>query len=306
MEPKIAVQIQFDADSSAMLRSAAKAGFPAVSIGFGSFEGFVFDDWREKIVRLKEELASLGLLCVMTHAPYYDLRVSAEYVTPAIDLSIARCLEATALLGAEIMAMHPRGYYSAGSRYEGEKSGLNLAGLTPEIPAACFSCGVEDLARSVETNIAYWKPLAARARELGCLIGVENLPVWPGWGMTFCSNDPGAQIAIIDGLGEGACGVWDFGHANLANGDDPGPLRRLGRRVRGLHVHDNKGASDDHAIPFEGTIDWPAQMKELRAAGFEGYVMLELAYTYGGHIEAFLARAYRAAIRLDKLLRNGA
>ena len=206
------------------------------------------------------------------------------------------------MLGAEIMAMHPRGYYSSGARYEGDKSGLNLAGLMPEIPAACFSLGDEDLQRSVEFNIAYWRPLARRARELGCLIGVENLPVWPGWKMTFCSNDPDAQIAIIDGLGEGACGVWDFGHARLTNGDDVGPLRKLGGRVRGLHVHDNKGVSDDHAIPFEGTTDWPAEMEALRAAGYDGYIMLELAYTCDGHIADFLARAYSAAVRLDGLL----
>ena len=304
MKRKIAVQIQFDNDCITMLRAAAEAGFGAVSMGFGSYEGFVRDDWREKIAALKDTLAELGLDCVMTHAPYYDLRISADITLPRIDLSVSRCLGATAMLGAEIMAMHPRGCYVSGTRYEGSVQSWNLGGLMHENPGGCFSNGVEDLERSVRLNVDYWKPLCEKAAMLGCKVGVENLPRWPNWDMTFCSHDPDAQIRIIDGLGGGACGVWDFGHAYLTNKRDVEPLRRLGSRIRGLHVHDNKGVNDDHLIPFDGTMDWGAQMAALKETGFDGTIMLELAYTCDEHVGAFLARAYEAAVRLDGMLRS--
>ena len=304
MGEKIAVQIQFDGDCETMLRAAAEAGFGHVSIGFGSYEGFVREDWREKIAALGENLCSLGLGCVMTHAPYYDLRISAEVTFPAVDLSVSRCLEATAMLGARIMAMHPRGCYVSGTRYEGSVKGWNLCGLMPDQPGGCFSDGREDPGRSVSLNIAYWKPFCEKAARLGCAVGVENLPRWPNWDMTFCSNDPDAQTAIIDGLGEGAAGVWDFGHAYLTNGGDTGPLKKLGSRIKGLHVHDNGGVNDDHLIPFDGTIDWREQMSALRAAGFDGFLTLELAYVCGEKIGSFLARAHSAAVRLDGMLRG--
>ncbi len=304
MGRRTAVQIQFDKDCSAMLKAAAEAGFEHVSIGFGSYEGFVREGWQERIAALRDEIAVLGLTCVMTHAPYYDLRISADVTIPAIDLSVSRCIEATAMLGAEIMAIHPRGCYVSGSPYEGSVKGFNLSGLMTDRPGGCFSDGIEELSRSVELNVSYWKPFCERAAELGVLVGVENLPRWPNWNMTFCSNDPGAHAEIIDCLGEGACGVWDFGHAYLTNQGDVGPLKRLGSRIKGLHVHDNKGVDDNHFIPFDGSMNWQEQMGALKETGFDGYITLELAYTCDKDIGGFLSHAHSAAVRLDEILRS--
>ena len=57
MDRKVAVQVQFDKDCSAVLEAAAKAGFRYISIGFGSYEGFADDGWEEKMRQLKEELS---------------------------------------------------------------------------------------------------------------------------------------------------------------------------------------------------------------------------------------------------------
>ncbi|MCR5264658.1 MAG: hypothetical protein K6D94_12345, partial [Clostridiales bacterium] len=104
MDKKTAVQVRFDGRLDDTLRAVAQAGFRYVSIGFGSYEGFARGDRKEEIAALAETLADLGLTCVMTHSPYYDLRISAEVTYPKIDISVARCLEASAMLGAPIMA----------------------------------------------------------------------------------------------------------------------------------------------------------------------------------------------------------
>ena len=304
MDRKIAVQIQFDKDCDKMLKTAAETGFRYVSIGFGSYEGFTDDGWKEKISELRKALAGYGLSCVMTHSPYYDLRISAEATYKDIDISICRCLEATAMLGAGIMAMHPRGFYASGARDTGDKKTYNLRRLMPDEIQGGFSCGVEDPDRSFEYNLIYWKPLCERAKELGCLVGAENLPVFPGWSMTFFSTDPDSQIKLIDSLGDGACGVWDFGHAYLTNKGDVSSMKKLGSRIKGLHVHDNDLTSDQHLIPFRGTMDWKDQIEALKTTGFDGFITLELAYACDENINGFLSGAYEAACRLDDMLRG--
>ena len=36
------------------------------------------------------------------------------------------------------------------------------------------------------------------------------------------------------------------------------------------HVHDNRGRTDDHLVPFEGTIDWPAALTAIQKVGYDG------------------------------------
>ena len=43
------------------------------------------------------------------------------------------------------------------------------------------------------------------------------------------------------------------------------------------HVHDNRGRADDHLVPFEGTIDWPAALTAVQKVGYDGALMFELA-----------------------------
>ena len=37
------------------------------------------------------------------------------------------------------------------------------------------------------------------------------------------------------------------------------------------HVHDNRGRTDDHLVPFEGTIDWPAALTAVQKVGYDGH-----------------------------------
>ena len=53
----------------------------------------------------------------------------------------------------------------------------------------------------------------------------------------------------------GVC--FDFGHAQLA-GDLLDAIETLSGHVVTTHVHDNRGRTDDHLLPFEGRIDWDA------------------------------------------------
>ena len=45
------------------------------------------------------------------------------------------------------------------------------------------------------------------------------------------------------------------------------------------HLHDNRGKTDDHLTPGEGTIDWPATLMSLQKIGYDGTWMFEVANT---------------------------
>jgi sugar phosphate isomerase/epimerase len=94
----------------------------------------------------------------------------------------------------------------------------------------------------------------------------------------------------------GVC--FDFGHAQLA-GDLLDAIETLSGHVVTTHVHDNRGRTDDHLLPFEGRIDWDAGLMALQKIGYEGVLMFELAAT--AEPRAALERAQRARERLERL-----
>jgi sugar phosphate isomerase/epimerase len=66
------------------------------------------------------------------------------------------------------------------------------------------------------------------------------------------------------------------------------------------HVHDNAGRTDDHLVPFDGTIDWPAAMTALQKIGYDDTLMFEIAAH--GPAKPTLQKAQRARQRIERLL----
>lgn len=292
MGKKVALQIQHDQNWQKMLEISAANGFQYVSMGFGSSKCFHQEDWGEEITKIKSALDTLGLRCVMTHAPYYDLRISANFLDDAMETALLRCVKATSMLGGEIMAIHPRGYYRDDDPVP--ENGFYNNGK--EIPEESFRYNVQNLA-----------PLVEEAVRCGCRIGVENLPVFPGWAMTFCSNFPDIHKRLIDALDPaGVCGVWDFGHSYLANADSAGVLASFGNRICGTHVHDNDRTGDSHLTPLTGTIDWQAEMAALAGNGYSGYLTMELVYEHlyedPTALNLFVRTAYENCCKLDDMM----
>ena len=81
----------------------------------------------------------------------------------------------------------------------------------------------------------------------------------------------------------------DSGHTNLGvNGgflSVPDFIRYFGSRIKMLHLHDNNGFSDQHLIPAQGNIDWPAVFDALDEIGYDGYYNYELAPKYGDSLK---------------------
>ena len=134
--------------------------------------------------------------------------------------------------------------------------------------------------------------IAQAAADRGLRLALEVMP-----------NDlstPDSLSGFLDELEMPAAGVClDFGHAHLMGGA-PEAAEALSGEIITTHVHDNKGTLDNHLVPFEGTIDWPATLTAMWKIGYEGPLIFEVADH--GDAAGVLARTVGARDRLQGIL----
>lgn len=237
-----------------------------------------FDYHRDAAVaELQGWLAESGLTLDAVHAPVAepaggsrrDTPISLANADPALrDHAVeetTRALEIARRLPVRVLIVHlgvPRAH--AG---QGENSR-------------------EAARRSVEV-------LRERAAPLGVQLALEILP-----------NElsrPGPLVHLLErDLGPAGLGVClDVGHAHL-EGDVVDAIETVSEHLLAVDLHDNGGRSDDHALPFEGTIDWPSALATLQKVGYDGPLMVEPAPR--GPVADILARAERARVKLERYL----
>jgi sugar phosphate isomerase/epimerase len=69
--------------------------------------------------------------------------------------------------------------------------------------------------------------------------------------------------------------AYDCGHAMIA-GDPLGPIRTMGDRLWGVHLHDNDGKDDAHFLPGMGVVPFEDVARALAEVRFGGTFMLEV------------------------------
>jgi sugar phosphate isomerase/epimerase len=137
------------------------------------------------------------------------------------------------------------------------------------------------------------------AGPLGVQVAVEVIPnelSRAGSLVHFVEND----LEGLEGLGGAPVGIClDFGHAHM-DGDLLDAIETVSEHFITTHIHDNRGRADDHLVPFEGTIDWPAALTAVQKVGYDGTLMLEMAAH--GSAKETLVRAQKARQRMERLL----
>jgi sugar phosphate isomerase/epimerase len=135
--------------------------------------------------------------------------------------------------------------------------------------------------------------LLVMAAPLGVKIALEVIP-------NELSRAGSLVYFIEEVLDESPAGIClDFGHAHM-DGDLVDAIETVSEHVITTHVHDNRGRTDDHLVPFEGSIDWPAALTAVQKVGYEGTLLLEIAAH--GSAKDTLARATKARERMERLL----
>ena len=136
----------------------------------------------------------------------------------------------------------------------------------------------KDYARGFVEGIA---DLEART---GIAFAVENMYPWratsrramqvyqPGW-------DPSEESYANTTI--------DLSHAATAQSDPVAMARRLGGRLRHVHMTDGSGSpKDEHLVPGHGNQPCGEFLEELASSGFEGHVVVEINTRKSGGREA--------------------
>ena len=119
-----------------------------------------------------------------------------------------------------------------------------------------------------QQNIEGLRDICDFADNFGIKIGVENMPNM----QQIFGKQPGEILGMIESLERENVGLTlDTGHANT-NGLVSEFLSDLSKVVH-VHLHDNKGRSDEHLELGKGNINWKEVIPKFR--GYKGRFVTE-------------------------------
>lgn len=228
------------------LRMIKNAGFGAADICFCTFCRGVYPmtqpDWQDWVQELKDTAAEIGLPITQSHAHFYDLDRSSNLEWD--EELIFRSIRAAGMMNIPWITLHP---YSL-------KDGVSFSRK-----------------KSFEVNREMFSRYGELAAKEGVGIAIENMVEHRSGDRRYaCGTEE--LLELVDGMNDsklfGVC--WDTGHAHLSRLNQPEALRQVGKRLKAMHVDDNKGEKDDHVLPYQGTIVWEPIMQALKEIEYEG------------------------------------
>ena len=237
----------------AAFRKLYEQGFRYVDVGMIDTDMPLYQMTEEEATLYLDGVRRLatesGVGISQVHGPWrYPPRDFEEVDREERFSSMSRSIHLCALLGVKYWVVHP---------------------IMP------FGTEDMDLGKEAETyrmNIDFMRRLVEVARREGVVICYENMPF-----TRFSLSTPEQIMRVVEEIDdEHFCVCLDTGHVNvfpeLSVAD---AVRRIGSKLRVLHIHDNLGDRDAHLWPTEGTIDWSAFKTALDEIGFEGVYSLE-------------------------------
>ena len=234
--------------------------------GFSGIIGLLWTDLFDANYRQFPEYArNAGLYIENIHAPWNG---NNELWTDSLDgenftEEIIENIKVCSTFEIPTLVMHPE--YKEGTK-------------CVELPEK-FDIGIERLKKITDT-----------AERLNINVAVENM----------CRPEYLECIfANIKSKCVGFC--FDSGHWNLFM-PEVDLLDLYGDRLMALHLHDNDGIEDWHALPFSGKIDWNDIKSKLKALDYKGTIALEVGNKNFEHIKEpaqFLRLAAESAKKIE-------
>ena len=233
--------------------------------GFNGVAGLLWQNDFDKDYQLFPQYASnVGLYIESLHAPWWgvnDLWIDNK-IGQTFTKEILELIRVCSFYKIPTLVLHPE-----------HKNGTSYV----ELPTK-FNIGLDRIKR-----------ITAEAERLNVNIAIENM----------CRPEYLDRIFTnIDSKRLGFC--FDSGHWNvfMPNID---LLNLYGNRLMALHLHDNNGKEDWHALPLCGNIDWNSMANKLRKTKYSGAISFEVGNKACEHIkqpDEFLKLAFEHAIKI--------
>ena len=213
------------------------------------------EDLEKAIAHERQLAADAGMIFSQVHGPWRwpPSDVSEEDRAERLE-KMRRSIRMTAKLGCKNWVVHPI------------------------MPFGIDELGTEQATQTWEMNVEFMSKLLEVARECDVVICLENMPM-----PNFSIGSPEAILRLVETMNDEHFKIClDTGHVsvfpNLRLGDE---VRRLGKKICVLHIHDNRGQRDEHLPPHAGIIDWGDFVLTLREIGFDGVFSLEIGLPVG-------------------------
>jgi sugar phosphate isomerase/epimerase len=207
--------------------------------------------WRIKPAEVRRELDRNGMKVVGHTAFYLPFASAFEGVRRAAVDELLRCLHLFSEVGAKWMNLHPDRH-----------------------------APMHDRGFLIRRNLESIAELQEHSDRLGVGLMIENLPG---------DFNNAAQLAELLGPMPQLGLHLDIGHANLmvAHNTTEEILRAHGKRLRHVHLHDNRGGQADLHLPLgAGNLDLNRELRALKECGFDGTITLEV-FTPDRHFLAY-------------------
>lgn len=184
-------------------------------------------------------------MTITMHSPFTDLNPASPFqpVKGSIERTLEDFVHYSASIGAKIVTVHPGSVHAEGLVNQSMSS--SMAALRKMIRAAGGRLKI-NVENQTKSHSQYHFPLASTRESLDLILAEEE-----ELGFTL-----------------------DSGHAHAAGEDSAALAERFTSRLTEVHLSDNKGVSDDHLIPGEGTAGIAGLMKTIE--GKDIFVCLEL------------------------------
>jgi sugar phosphate isomerase/epimerase len=230
------------------LDAVARLGFDYLELTLDPPEAH-FSRIRSQAEGIRQTLGARGMGLVCHMPTFVHIADLTESIRKASLGEVLSSLEVAAELEAEKIVLHP-----------------------------AFPSGLAVFVRELSRQYAgeSLDVIVVRSRQLGLRLCLENMfprcltYFEPIHFKTVFDIYPDIQLTL------------DMGHANI---DDPGGrrvldfIRRFGDRIGHLHASDNLGKRDDHLSIGRGNIDFRKILSELKKAGYDETVTLEIFST---------------------------
>ena len=231
------------------IRELHRAGFRYVDLSMYSFTpdcDYMKPDWKDAVFALKAEADRLSMQFVQAHSqggnPFDEDQDKVDFLVAATVRSIEIC----SMLGIQNTVVH----------------GGTAKGISKD--------------EFFERNRVFYKRLFPAMEACGVNVLTENSTESNMRGK-YCTNsgkDMLEFVRYVDHPLLHAC--WDTGHGNC-EGSQYEDIVTLGKELYAIHYNDNHGKTDEHLIPYLGTLNHDEVINALIDVKFDGYFTLECA-----------------------------
>ena len=257
---KISINTKFTYKTKPGFEKLRSIGFEGVDYSIGA-ENAVFNEprkvWIEHFSKKRAALDESGLKAFQSHATFPTNIDGESFLTDKSLEQLKKEIEAAAILGSPYIVIHPINFANGDFRREEE----------------------------IKANLNSFTRLEPFLREFDVKLGIENMWVYDmlrlRYAPTSCSTAED-MIYYIDTLNDTlnsdrfvAC--LDTGHVFMHDLSPANSARKLGGRLKIMHVQDNFGTHDSHKAPGQGAIDWKDYAASLKEIGYDGVFNMELA-----------------------------